>query len=215
MKSGEKMDKKYSWVYYVWMYFDILKKLNINYASLNKLDGLENNRKRELLYYDIVEEITQIIPYKIYKGKLHIRKQEGILELLNYDNNFVEKEFKKMLSIYREELSSIKQIRNNVEHSPHRILILSQLTSQGNSSVTINYYKKGTDLNEITVDSIECCHCDSDILGKIITELNVIFKQIRKEINFLSKSGKIDKNLMKHYSKYKLKIVSGDNSGGM
>lgn len=209
------MDKKYAWAYYVWMYFNILKRLNTNYARLNKLDGLENNRKRELLYYDIIEEIIQIIPCKITDGKLHISKDAGILELVHYKNNFLEKEFEKILNDYYEELFYIRQIRNNVEHSPHRILILSQRTSSGTSSITINYYKKGTDLNKITADSIEYCYCDSNILGKIINELNVIFKQIRKEINFLSKSGKIDKKLMKHYSKYKLKIVSGGNSGRM
>lgn len=208
------MNKKYAWAYYVWMYFNILKRLNTNYARLNKLDGLESNRKAEQLYYDIIEGITKIIPYKIddeKTKKLKIRKQ-GILELLQ-NNNYIEKEFNEILTNKREQLFYIKQIRNNVEHSPHRILILSQFTSSGTSSITINYYKKGTDLNKITADSIEYCYCDSNILGEIIAELNVIFKQIRKEINLLSKSGKIDKNLMKHYSKYKLKIVSGDNSG--
>ena len=50
------MEKTIRWPYYIWMYFDILKKLNSNYRKLNNLDGKNNNRKREELYYEIFEE---------------------------------------------------------------------------------------------------------------------------------------------------------------
>ena len=49
------MKEKVSWPYYIWMYFNILKKLNSNYRKLNNLDGKHNNKKRELLYYEMFE----------------------------------------------------------------------------------------------------------------------------------------------------------------
>ena len=56
------MKNKPIWPGYVWMYFNILNELNLNYKKLNNLEGKKNNNKREKLYYEICEEITQIIP---------------------------------------------------------------------------------------------------------------------------------------------------------
>lgn len=90
------MKEKVSWPYYIWMYFNILKKLNSNYRKLNNLDGKHNNKKRELLYYEMFEEITQIIPYKVKGEKIIIRENEGILELLDGELSFVKEYFDEM-----------------------------------------------------------------------------------------------------------------------
>lgn len=198
------MEKTIRWPYYIWMYFDILKKLNGNYRKLNNLDGKNNNRKREELYYEIFEEITQIIPCHINDGVLKIRNQ-GILELLGDDEKFVKKNLKDMIDSEKLRLYDIRQIRNNIEHSPHRLLICAQFGTKGSSNITLNYSSANADLDELLAKDIECYKCDSKILNEIISKLNELFKDIRKDIVKLAKSGKIDYGLIKIYSRYKLK----------
>ena len=202
------MKEKIAWPYYIWMYFNILKKLNSNYRKLNNLDGKHNNNKRELLYYDMFEEITQIIPYRVKGEKIRIRENEGILELLNDELSFVKEYFENMLASEKEWLSYIKRTRNNIEHSPHRLLLCAQTGTKGHSNITLNYMKQGADLTKINWFNIEYCYCDSVILGKIISELNELFKQIRKEINKLEKEKKIENEIAKIYSRYRLNSIA-------
>lgn len=198
------MKKAIRWPYYIWMYFDILKKLNSNYRKLNNLDGKNNNQKREKLYYEIFEEITQIIPCHINDGTLKIRNQ-GILELLGDDEKFVKTFLEDMINSEELYLYDIRQIRNNIEHSPHRLLICAQFGAKGSSNITLNYSRANTNLDNISAKDIECYKCDSKILNEIILKLNTLFKNIRKDIIKLAKSGKVDYELIKIYSRYKLK----------
>jgi len=84
------MDKKNIWPYYIWMYFDIVKDINKNYRRLIKLHGTENHRKIEKIYYEIMEEITQVIPYGYEKKKVKLKYGEGMLELIDNEFSFVE-----------------------------------------------------------------------------------------------------------------------------
>ena len=199
------MRKKVAWPYYIWLYFNILKQLNLNYRKLNNLDGKCNNKKREILYYDMFEEITQIIPYNIKRHKTKIKESNGILELLNGELPFVKKYFDDMLIRENKWLSYIKKTRNNVEHSPHRLLLCAQTGTKGSSNITLNYMKHGADLTKINLSDIEYCYCDNIILGRIINELNDLFKKIRKEINKLKKEKKIENEIAEIYSKYHFK----------
>ena len=187
------------------MYFNILKRLNSNYKKLNNLDGKHNNRKREKLYYEMFEEITQIIPYKIDHGKLIIRNNQGILDLLNDELPFVKDYFVEMLSSEKKWLSYIKLTRNNVEHSPHRLLLCAQIGMKGSSNITLNYLKQGANLAKINWLDIEYCYCDNVILERIISKLNTLFIEIRKEIKKLKKEKKITSEIAEIYSKYRLK----------
>ena len=64
------MINDYIWPYYIYVYFDILQKLNIDLKKLNSIDGgHDGNKKRELLYCNIIENITKLIPYSIKDGK--------------------------------------------------------------------------------------------------------------------------------------------------
>lgn len=194
---------KIIWPYYIWVYFDILKKLNLNYKKLNKLVGKESNRKREKLYYDMFEEITQLIPYSVSSGKIQINNDKGILELLNGEESFVEECFREMSVSESKWLYYIKQTRNNIEHSPHRILICALYGTNDYSKIVLNYSKKGADLKNIELDEIEYCYCDSAILNRIIKKLNVLFIKIRKDINQMAKNKIIDSELIKIYAKYR------------
>ncbi len=196
------MNNKIIWPYYIWMYFDILKNVNKKYRKLVKLCGKENHRKIEKINYEIMEGITQIIPYGYEKKKLKLKSGEGILELIANDAQFIGEELEKILKKYNDELMSIKIIRNNVEHSPHRVVLCAQVSGAGTSNITLNYYKKGSNFNNINVNDLLCCHCSTNILKSIISDVNVLFKKIRTKIL----EEKIDDNLARHYRKYKLKI---------
>jgi len=199
------MNKKIIWPYYIWMYFDILNKANKNYRILIKLSGKNNHKKIEKKYYEIMEEITQIIPCGYEKNRIKLKPKDGILELAN-NVSFIKNDFKTILKKYNDELISIKVIRNNVEHSPHRVTLCAQVSGMGSSNITLNYYKKGSDLDNIKLDDLIYCHCSTLTLKNLISDLNELFKKIRKEIRKLSSKGKIDKELTTIYRKYKLKI---------
>lgn len=198
------MKNKPIWPGYVWMYFNILNELNLNYKKLNNLEGKKNNNKREKLYYEICEEITQIIPYKDENGKLILRKKEGILDLLDGEEPFIETFLSNLLLKEQEALGYIKNIRNYTEHKPHRLLLCAQTGTKGNSEITLNFLKKSKDYSNISGFDILFCYCDSEIIKRIIRELNELFRDIRKRIYELEKEGLIDNELARCYSRYRL-----------
>ena len=198
------MKNEFIWPYYIWMYFNILKKLNSNLKRLNRLDGKNNNAKRERLYCEMFGEIVQIIPVEIDHNVTKIR-DKGILELLNGEEKYVKKGFDEMNSSMGKLLYYIKEARNNIEHSPHRLLLCSQTGTKNNSSIILNYLKPGVNITNIGPEDIVYCYCNSEVLELIIDKLNNIFKLLRKEIYNKIKMGKIDPKLKGVYSKYRLR----------
>lgn len=197
------MPKEFIWPYYIWMYFNILKKLNSNLKKLNKLDGKKNNIKREKLYCEMFGEIAQIIPMKIINNKIII-KNNGILELLDGEEKYVKEGFEEMKFSMGEFLYYIKETRNNIEHSPHRLLLCSQIGTKNHSNIIFNYIKPGVNVTNIGPEDIVYCYCDNKVLELIINKLNNIFILLRKEIYNKIKKGKIDPHLREVYSKYRL-----------
>lgn len=194
------------WPGYIWMYFDILNDLNLDLKKLNNLDGKSNNWKREKIYYDIFEKITQLIPYRFIneeKGSLKLKEKNGILELLNGDEPFVREYLDNMINLRNESLSCIKTIRDNVEHSPHRILLCAMTGTKNFSSITLNYHKLGKVPPITNPDDIYCCKCNSIMVEKIVLDLNKLFIDIRNRIKELIKDGKVEPYFAKIYSKYR------------
>lgn len=176
------------WIYSIKVYIDFLIKANSCFIQLLGSDGKEKFNIREEKYLEIFDYISKLIPIstdintKSVKVKLRDKKESGIFELYNDGLEFIEEDYNKLIEKYKVVLFDIKMIRNKTEHSPHCILSLGGTSKLGYSNIWYNYKKNGIKIDEIENKNVESYKCDTEMLKKILIDLNNIFSKVQSKI---------------------------------
>ena len=173
------------WIYSIKVYIDFLIKANSCFIQLLGNDGKERFNIREKKYLEMFDYISKLIPIstdintKSVKVKPRDKKESGIFELYNDGLEFIEEDYNRLIEKYKVVLFDIKMIRNKTEHSPHCILSLGGISKLGYSSIWYNYKKNGIKIDEIENKNVESYNCDTEILKKLLIDLNNIFSKIQ------------------------------------
>lgn len=157
------------------VYIEILNNINLNFLKLRKLNGDDFIYKLERIVFDIVSDITRIIPIKQDKNKtLYLVNSDGIL---NFRNEFpyIETAYIKILIENIGLLQTIRQLRNKIEHKPHAIKFRSSVLGEESTDYIISF--------NVEIDNqIKHLVLKSDKIIGIIYKVNIEFDKIVKEI---------------------------------
>lgn len=172
-------EKSLMWYNGTRIYFKILN--NINNLCEKLKENSSNFDEIENYFLQLSSELLRIFPYKIKHDPkdnskiidIYLGKNDGILQLKEFFPN-LENEYEKILKKYSEDLKQIPKIRNKYVHEPHNIICV-EFELSGNHKEAIFKYKD----NDYILNT--------DLLLKIINEINRIFKNIGDEIDLRAK----------------------------
>lgn len=169
------------WINGIYIYFEILNEININFLQLIGLDCIHDVSLMEKLYLDISQDIIRIIPCVISKEteEISLNTKDGIFDFKD-DLNYLINDFTELFNKNKDELYRIKKIRSKTEHVPHKLKAKSFVS--GNCSSKIKFEYKNDKL-----------YVNTEELKKIIKNLNIIFTKVQKDLeNYRDSLDKYD-----------------------
>lgn len=159
----------------LYRYFQALYNLNQHLIILCGVDVLDNEGQYQEHVEEVALLIPRLVPYVLNKKteKYQIRKGDGLLEF-NGEIPLLEESYCAILKKHKKVLSSIKAIRNKLEHSMHAARVVA--SGSGTSCLfEITYKIKDVEF-EITANE----------LISLIKELNILFSHIQDLVDSFS-----------------------------
>lgn len=161
----------------LYRYFQALYNVNQHLIILCGVDVLDNEGQYQEHVEEVVLLIPRLVPYVLNKKteKYQIRKGDGLLEFSG-EIPLLEERYCAILKKHKKVLSSIKAIRNKLEHSMHAAKVIA--SGSGTSCLfEITYEIKGRKF-EITANE----------LISFIKDLNILFSHIQDLVDSFSDS---------------------------
>ena len=152
----------------LYRYFQALYNLNQHLIILCGVDVLDNEGQYQEHVEEVALLIPRLVPYVLNKKteKYQIRKGDGLLEFSG-EIPLLEESYCAILKKHKKVLSSIKAIRNKLEHSMHAARVVA--SGSGTSCLfEITYKIKDVEF-EITAND----------LSSLIKELKILFTHIQ------------------------------------
>ena len=159
----------------LYRYFQALYNLNQHLIILCGGDVLDNEGQYQEHVEEVALLIPRLVPYVLNKKteKYQIRKGDGLLEFSG-EILLLEESYCAILKKHKKVLSSIKAIRNKLEHSMHAARVVA--SGSGTSCLfEITYKIKDVEF-EITANE----------LISLIKELNILFSHIQDLVDSFS-----------------------------
>lgn len=159
----------------LYRYFQALYNLNQHLIILCGVDVLDNEGQYQEHVEEVALLIPRLVPYVLNKKteKYQIRKGDGLLEFSG-EIPLLEESYCAILKKHKKVLSSIKAIRNKLEHSMHAARVVA--SGSGTSCLfEITYKIKDVEF-EITANE----------LISLIKELNILFSHIQDLVDSFS-----------------------------
>ena len=206
---------KDKWVKEFPTYFLILQNVHKLYFDLINC-GVDDFEKAEDIVYLLSVQINRILPSAYKKGTndIFLKKNDGVL-LLKDSISFLEEDYTNLFNENKNVISTISDIRNKYEHEPHNIIAICYIISNKEQSFSFLYKKYDRIFLDTYTEEIKQGIKDGIIklewkintteIGKIILQLNNIFKKIQTKYIEISKDYKD----LKNYQIYQ-KIVNID-----